>query len=289
MALTVKAGFEKLRSNLEITGLQKTTVSTRQQNVRAAVEAEMKVSDSFLTGSYARSTMIAPLKEADVDIFMVMGSDHYHWYSEDNGPAKMLDAVKRSLLKRYKTPKISRNGQAVSINFEDFVVDVVPAFPRKGEGYYIPDTERNQWIATNPKVHVDIISKQNGLHAYDLIPLLKMVKGWNRQLGNVFGSFYLELLATQILESVSIQDFSSGMWFFLDRGVSRIQHTIQDPVSYGGQIYGLRGIGVSDAVSRFNTALGRANKALEYDRAGKPWDAIAEWRKLFGDYFPTYG
>ncbi len=61
MATTVKSGFRTLKSNLEITDLQQGTVSTRQKNVRKAVEAELTVLDSFLTGSYSRSTMIAPL------------------------------------------------------------------------------------------------------------------------------------------------------------------------------------------------------------------------------------
>ena len=38
MARTISQGFEQLRQNMEITNLQAETVSTRQQNVRAALE-----------------------------------------------------------------------------------------------------------------------------------------------------------------------------------------------------------------------------------------------------------
>lgn len=65
MVTTISTGFQKLRENLEITGLQKTTVSERQQNVREAMEKDLEVLDSFLSGSYSRFTMIAPLGEAD--------------------------------------------------------------------------------------------------------------------------------------------------------------------------------------------------------------------------------
>jgi len=68
MATTIKAGFDKLRANLEITTLQTSIVSTRQQNVREAVQNEFTVLDSFLAGSYARSTMIAPLKDRHPDL-----------------------------------------------------------------------------------------------------------------------------------------------------------------------------------------------------------------------------
>ncbi len=136
MATTVKQAFQKLKENLEITGLQEETVATRQKSVREVLDAGLTVKESFLTGSYARSTMIAPLSDADVDIFAVLDVSYYHNYNGQNGgQAGLLDLVKRTLRKTYtKTPDISRNGQAVTICFDDFRVDVVPAFYRQGGG-----------------------------------------------------------------------------------------------------------------------------------------------------------
>src|SRR4051812_43697839 len=136
MATTSWSGFDTLKSNLEITELQGSTVSTRQKNVRAAVEEHMDVLDSFLAGSYNRDTMIAPLAKADVDIFVVLASKY--WSAD--GYTTVLDLVKDVLKKTYRTPDISRNGQAVTIRFDDFRVDVVPCFDRKGGGYLIPDS-----------------------------------------------------------------------------------------------------------------------------------------------------
>ena len=188
MATTVISSFEKLKQNLEITGLQKSTVATRQSSVRKAVENGMTVLDSFLTGSYSRSTMIAPLSNADVDIFVVLDPD----YHETDGQAKLLDKVRSVLLKTYpKTPKISRNGQAVTITFTDFVVDVVPAFYREGGGYLIPSSSEKKWISTNPKSHVSTISTENTNHNGDLVPLIKMMKGWNRNIDTLSARFIL--------------------------------------------------------------------------------------------------
>src|SRR5260221_8636467 len=138
MASTIAEAFEQLRSNLEITDLQEETVSTRQQNVRKALEDDFNILDSFLTGSYRRNTMIAPLKEADVDIFIVLDPRYY----ANGGQTKLLNSVKTALRKTYtKTPDISPDGHAVTITFTDFKVDVVPGFHRKGGGYLIPDTQ----------------------------------------------------------------------------------------------------------------------------------------------------
>ena len=71
MATTILSAFQKLRK-------ENLVLSTRQNNIREVVEKDLAVSDSFLTGSYSRSTMIAPLKEANIDIFKgVLIFDNY--------------------------------------------------------------------------------------------------------------------------------------------------------------------------------------------------------------------
>lgn len=287
MAYAVKASFEKLKENLEITSLQKSTASTRQANVRTAVEADLTVLDSFLTGSYMRSTMISPLKEADIDIVVVLSAEYY----KSDGQASLLDRVKRALLKTYtKTPKISRNGQAITITFTDFTVDVVPAFNRRGSGYLIPDPTNGIWIETDPKTHIDTMSKANADHAFDLVPIVKMIKAWNRSIGYCFVPFYLELIAIEIFSNVTITNFPSGMRYFFDKGRERIKLKVHDPAGFGGQIDPLRGARtVADAISRFETAYSRAKKAEAYAREDKVPDAVDEWRKIFGNCFPAYG
>lgn len=287
MARTILESFRKLKANFEITELQKSTLSTRQQNVRKAVEKELIVSDSFLTGSYSRHTMIAPLKEADVDIFVVLHSDYY----EQNGQTNLLDKVRRVLLKTYPdTPKISRNRQAVTITFTDFKVDVVPAFYREGEGFLIPNSITKRWISTNPKVHVEIMNNENEAHDGDLVPIVKMIKGWNRNINHAFVSFYLELLAIKIFKNVTIPDYPSGMRYFFDKGREKIKYKVKDPVNYGENINALDTVStVKDAVNRFENAYKLAKNAEDDARNGYTAAAIEEWREIFGDYFPSYG
>src|SRR5437899_2239797 len=137
MPRTITQGFDKLGSNLEITTLQESTVSTRQQNIRRVVESELKVLDSFLTGSYKRNSLIAHLYVADIGIFTVLDPQYF----ANDGQESFLDRVRRVLKKHYSaTKEISPNGQALTISFSDFQVDVVPGFYRNGGGYLIPDS-----------------------------------------------------------------------------------------------------------------------------------------------------
>src|SRR5262245_8990522 len=195
MAATVQSSFQQFRSNLEITGLQSSTVSARQTKVREVLEAGLEVLDTFLTGSYSRSTMIAPLKDADIDIFVVLDVKYYHNYNGQNGgQSGLLDLVKRTLRKTYtSTPDISRNGQAVTIRFVDFVVDVVPGFYRQDGGFLIPNSITKTWLATDPKKHVELMGVSNKAHNGDLVPPCKMIKAWNRSHSSFFRSFHLEV------------------------------------------------------------------------------------------------
>lgn len=287
MATTVKEAFKTFRSRLEITDLQAQTVSTRQQNVRKAVAAELTVLTDFLTGSYCRSTLIAPLSQADVDIFVVLDPKYY----EKDGQAALLERVKRALKKQYDLSDISRDGQAITITFSDFKVDVVPGFYRSGGGYLIPNTQGSTWIETNPKEHERLSSENNQAHNGDLVPLEKMIKRWNREIGRHFRSFHLEVLAWDILDGVTISSFSSGARYYFDKGRTTIKQKNADPAGYGGDVgyYISSQTQIDEAVSRFTTAYNRAIKAEEYEAKGKVADAIGEWRKIFGDTFPAYG
>jgi predicted nucleotidyltransferase len=287
MPTTILAGFNKLKENLEITGLQAATVSTRQQRVREAVEKEMTVSSSFLAGSYARSTMIGPLAKSDIDIFVVLDPSYYEKYT----PAALLDRVRTVLLKTYTTtPKISRNGQAVTISFTDFAVDVVPCYSRKGGGFLIPNSISGSWLSTNPPAHETKTSDANKAHNGDIVPLIKMMRGWNRGISDAFSGFYLELMTINILNGIRMDSFPSAVRFVFDKGRERIKFKQLDPAGYGDQINPLNNVTtIEDAVSRFTTAYNRAVKAEEFEQKGKIVDAYGEWRKIFGDYFPAYG
>jgi hypothetical protein len=294
MPTTILESFRKLKQNLEITGLQETTVSTRQTTIRNVIEAGMDVVDSFLTGSYSRKTMIAPLKEADVDIFIQLDAKYFHHYNhgQNGGQAGLLDLVKRTLKETYtRTPDISRSGQAVSIRFEDFVVDVIPGFSRQGGGYLIPNSVTKSWLSTDPKKHVEIMTAQNEAHNGDLVPLIKMVKGWNASTGKYFRSFHLEVLALQILNNVTISDFPSGVRYYFDKGRTVITQKNLDPAGYGDDLgkYIDTQQKVQEAVAKFELAYDRAIKAEDFARRGYIQNAVEMWVKVFGDYFPKYG
>ncbi len=286
MAATVKEAFVELSRRLEVTDPQASTMSTRQQNVRAAMERGFQVLDSFLGGSYARSTMIGPLDEADIDIFVILDPKYFRSHT----PAALLNETRDVVRKTYPaTTGIRPDGQAVTIPFADFKVDVVPCFNRQGGGYLIPDSSAGAWVSTNPDAHATLLTTRNKAHAGDLVPLIKMIKGWNRTHGGRFVGFYLELLTGAILENVTISDLASGVRYVFDKGREKVKFKQRDPADYGGQVNGLARGTVDEAVQSFASAYNSAVRAEAHASTGNVRAAIAEWKALFGDYFPAYG
>jgi hypothetical protein len=171
------------------------------------------------------------------------------------------------------------------------MVDVVPAFYRQEGGYLIPNSISQSWISTDPQKHVDIFSEANKTHNGDLIPLIKMIKRWNRMINNYFNSFHLEVMTLQILNNVKISDYPSGMRYFFDKGKNYVKSQNLDPAGYGGDVgsYLNTPDKINNAVNRFDTAYNRAIKAEEYASKADIINAVDMWIKIFGDYFPAYG
>lgn len=288
MARTVHQAFDEFMRNLEITDLQSTTVSDRQSNVRSILKKELTVLDDFLTGSYRRNTMIRPLKEADVDIFIVLDPSYYN----SGNPRGILDKVKKVLVDYYKQGvDVSRNGQAVTIYYTDFRVDVVPAFNRTGGGFIIPNSANQSWIETDPKSHVEIWSAMNSTKGGSFIPVLKALKRWKNTKCDSINSFHLETIALSIFQPIEMNTWNGTLGYFFNIARQKILSNVPDPAPgfYGYVDSYMSYSQKQSCVSPLQTAFDRVTRATEFENDGKHYEAIEQWRLIFGDFFPAYG
>lgn len=291
--LTLDQAFEQLRKNLELTGLQEQKVAERQQHVREAVSAQLTIVEDFLSGSYRRHTLISPLKTADVDIVVVLDRKY-----KERGPRAVLELVRKALLVEYtKTPAISRNGQAVTITFSDFVVDVVPAFALPwwswNTGWEICDSGSDSWITTNPKRHIELSADANRAHGGHLVPRIKQLKAWNRTVSEPLRSFHLEALAWSIFgaswlwKNSQKSDWASARYFF-DKARTKLRSQLHDPAGTGSNVAAyLHGTELDSAVSKVTRAFEQCVRA---DRCAKDEDFVGmheAYGQVFGSYYPS--
>ncbi len=240
-----------------------------------------------------RQTLIGPLAMADVDIVVVLDRAY-----ADRGGRNVLEMVRRVLLKTYpKTPKISRNGQAVTVTFSDFTVDVVPAFSQwhwwHGSGYRICDSGRNDWIFTNPKEHAQISGKANRVHSGALVPCVKQLKAWNRAANHPLRSFHIEVLAWEIFgtsawwPSPMGSDWENARYFF-DKARGMIPAMQQDPAGTGKDVGAyLTGRAIDEAVSKVTSAHERCVRGERYASDGQFEAAHEAYGRVFGSCYPA--
>lgn len=231
--------------------------------------------------------MIAPLKKSDVDIMFVLDSKYFKEFTA----RAVLDKAKRALKKKYPdTPAISRSGQAVTITFTDFAIDVVVGFHRSGGGYLIANSITDSYLSTDPTKHVELWVAANAKHAGMLKPLMKMLKAWNRENGDLLRSFHLEALCRQIFESYTISTFPSAALQLFKSAQPLIDSGISDPAGFGDNLASYMTQAMKDGVkSRLSSAETRSTAGISFAAAGKIEDAFGRWRLIFGSYFPAYG
>jgi hypothetical protein len=148
----------------------------------------------------------------------------------------------------------------------------------------------NFWLSTDPKKHVEIFSQSNKVHSGDLVPLIKMIKSWNKGNGSFFRSFHLEVLALEALRNVTITDLPSGLRFFFQKAQSLVRGKNLDPAGYGYDIgrY-ITQATVDEATRKFQGAFNSAAAAEQYTNRGQIPQAIEIWRHLAPNHFPAYG
>ena len=301
MATTVRSAFEEFAVRLEPTQTQKNDAATKQVGVRDCLNAKLWVANAFLTGSYARQTMIRP--PSDIDLFVVLdyskhGQDYYLAYS---GEQKALERFHNILKESYPYTPIRKDHPAIHLDFSTYGFDVIPAFNRTGGGYVIPNPTGAGWIYTNPPKHSERTTAVNKETGGYFVPLVKMFKAWNRSHYDKLTGFHLEMALAEAwptsstwpsytTQRTTYGSYADAVTALFPALSSKLQYFTQDPAGLGGNIDGY--LGWDDRTrtrQRLDSAAQDAQVAIRHAARGDHYSAINKWRDIFNDPFPAYG
>ena len=297
--LTIDEAFRKFKSRLELNNREQQNASARQKEIREFLETKFAISNSFLTGSYARYTKTKPLK--DIDIFFVL-NDSEHRY-RDKVPSVVMDDFYNVLAKEYGSDAVRKQSRTINVSFgvvpddEDntdyriLSIDVVPAFTA-GDNYEIPDIDSDKWIKTNPKIYADKATAAHQAYSNEWKGLVRMVKYWNNNSRHgsdkpIKPSFLIEVMALQCLYGGWHGRFDYEFEGLFSTFADRIFDEWPDPAGLGAPISDDMD---SDRKQRAKdlllTASQEAREAINLAKQGRNGDALKAWRNLFGPRFP---
>ena len=295
MATTIKESFKEFANNVNITDRQGTVVANCKANVIAKIKAKLDLhpEEARVIGSWDRDTLTRYLSEADVDVMVML---HYgknkNWDTAD-GTAQVLQRFKAILDEAYPKTPCGIDRHCVTMQLNEFRLDVVPAFAQDSGGYTIPDTYRKQWIRTDPITFADNMTAVNKRMDGCFIPLVKMLKAWNREAGKPLKGFHLECMLYERYKGYDkAYTYDSMLPLLFEALPGYIAATCYDPVT-GDRVDGYLGTDTpgSDrrrAITKAERAAARAREAFD-DESKYPTTAIKEWKDLLGEFFPAYG
>lgn len=307
MATTIEAAFAELRARLEITDRQASLVAERRANVTNVLQEKLTLDPAAsptVIGSWDRNTLIAPLSKADVDLLVVLNKrEHKRWLNAE-GTLQALDRIKAILDEAYPATAKRRDRNCITMQFSEFRLDIVPAFRSTSlleypqYHYEIPDSIRQRWVDTNPHKLAKRITEVNQKMQGTFVPLIKMVKGWNRAVHGPLRGIHIEALLYHRYEW-SLDRL--GAWYYdyayapMLRGIfagfsEALKQPCYEPVAWDKLDDYL-----DNEAQKTNRkiAIEKAKEAAEIARNAcrerDPGTAMGWWRKLFGDAFPAYG
>ena len=202
-----------------------------------------------------------------------------------------------AIRKRYpNNTKVNVDSPCIVVNFLDYKFEIVPAYGYSDSPdlYSSPAPGSKEWMDCYPNVPDKWLSSCNHANNSLFIPLIKMIKQWNRHNKVGLKSFHLELLTEKVFGNVtSIQSYPQAIYdwmycvhdwilykdypFVLEPGKS---YTCVDDYLYENQ-FRLRVVR-----KKLEAGLKNAERAWNLYQKGRYSAAKRLWNRIFGSKFP---
>lgn len=297
--LTIDQSFQKFLTNLNPTENQRQRIQTTRDTIDYVLSNDSRIylntqkQASFLTGSYLRKTIIRPID--DIDLYVRV---HYSRHAEGKTPRSILILMTSALQRRYpNSTKVNIDAPCVVVRFLDYKFEIVPAVGYNDDPdlYDIPAPGSKEWMRCYPNVPDRWLSSCNHANDRIFIPLIKMLKQWNRHNKVGLKSFHLELLTEKVFGAVTkLDSYPQGIidWMFcvrdwiwkndypfiLEPGKS---YTHVDEYLYE-KPFRLRVVR-----SKLDVGLKQAERAWNFYYKGRYPAAKRIWHQMFGPKFPV--
>lgn len=317
MALTLEEAIVEFIGRITPTPQAVEAATRRTDHVVSLLQQGFRTGEVYHTGSIHRGTALSGISDADVIVKVDIGT-HTVPSSQE-----VMTAVQRHMSPLHQGTQAREDNQAVTFHYRTKPnIDLVPARFTQGVPL-IPEAEFNipsgigQWMPTYPKKHDEamrILSQESK-------QLIRLIKYWNHKHSKPLQSFHIETIVLN--ETIDRgnrsymnppppylpNEYQGWAWAVLQF----FSHTLRDygvdtshpnPQVHTGlslllgrhTTHPIAEIGFVDDYLDADEALPRMLSAFQWARDG--WLAaydgrqeagIAEFKKVFGDRFPSYG
>jgi hypothetical protein len=294
----ISSRFQKILERTALTTGDLTAFARHKQTVVDALVARgILVNNVHTMGSFERGSAIRTV--SDIDLLVVVKRKEVAWGDGQKSSNRLLEAFRSSLIDRFPSTGIGRDGQAVVIDFGDgsHPVDVVPAFYERQGGPYnhpifsIPDGAGG-WMETSPSSHNKYIQAADQRAASHLIPLAQIFKYWcaSRTGGVPISGFHVEMMLSATNIAAGVRTYSQKFFLLLALLTERKCAALNDPVEISGRIAACSTEAKrTQALASVYDAAVHARAAFQAEEREDFQEAWRQWNIVFKDTFPRDG
>ena len=284
----IQVALHEMKSSLELDAEDKAQASYYHNLVRDKIQGTLGgCMGSFLTGSYARHTAIAPLK--DIDVFVVLDQEERRDLF-DGTAWRCINAVraatKDALPRLAQPPRMQKRSVGIDFATAELRVELVPAFTTEHDGVFrIADRHADRWILSAPQIHAEISTDANQRSGEHLKPVIKMLKAWKRLHDLPIKSFHLEVMCYRapVLPSHTLSEALACTFSYLSQA---IVFPCPDPAGVGDPIDSDMAPEDREVVAeQLSRCAQFAEKAVDFESNNLVW-AHNRWRRIFGELYP---
>ncbi|MBM0210517.1 Nucleotidyltransferase domain protein [Pseudomonas syringae pv. maculicola] len=281
--------FEQFRKNLAVRNAEDISRSYRQ--ITGKLNEKYYETDSTTlhcrqVGSYGRHTAVHGI--SDLDMAFVLPWEVYDRFQkyENNKQSSLLGEIRLALKDRFPNHTVRAQQQVVSVDFTDYIVEILPAFMHDDGSYTYPDAnDGGCWRTCNPVAEIDEINNLNQVKNHNLKRLCKMVRAWKNDHGVPLKGMLIDTLCYQFLKGTTDYD---------EESYSAYGEMSRDFFAY---LVGIdeekdqwRAPGSGSTVTKSGHFHPKAKKALRRLQEALDDSDIAHerWSTVFGEHFPEY-
>ncbi|QZK99431.1 hypothetical protein K5L04_06760 [Flavobacterium psychrophilum] len=290
--MSVSNWFEEFNKNIRMSTEAVNNISYRYKRITKQLNKDFYNSESELThslyvGSYGRGTDIVT---SDIDMIFQLPYSTYTQYNAytSNGQSALLQAVKTSIEKTYKS-RMKADGQVIVISFTDNITfELVPAFLNNDDSFTFPDSNNGgSWKTTNPKPEIKEIREKNILWNKNLKRLCRMIRAWKYNCNVPIGGLLIDTLAYKFMTNYAYKDKSYLYYDFISRDFFKYLSEQNSEQNYwlspgSNQYVWRKGNFEYKAKQAYNLSLEAITKEKDY-----PYTAKSKWREIYGTKFPS--
>lgn len=294
--VNIQQSFQALLEKLQPSGAELARLQTHGNSIQSCLSTYLNLHSMKYLGSHDRGTAIAA--SSDLDLFAIFPRSEVTHGNEYVRSSTVLDRVRVALSNRYRFTRISRDGQAIVLEFTDgSIVDVVPAIFHEMKSingvtrpvYLIADGDGG-WMCTSPEAHATYILQAHAPSGGKFTRCIQLLKFWRncRESRIPIGSFHLELLLASEGTFSQVGTYQECLYRAFALLQTRRCRAVQDPLGISGHVRTARTEAqVVASQGHVAYAVDKAVEAINAERGGNVANARYYWDMVFNGRFPS--